>query len=104
VGWGAGEGAGDELLPASTRVRRHSPRPGQATTLGILRATLFGHLLAVLGCAFAVLAFERLDRDVALGIVIAVTAAGVVAVVRRVPLAVWLTLGIAVGGILGRWS
>jgi uncharacterized membrane protein len=101
---GAADGAGDELLPESARVGRYSPRSEHATTLGTLRATLFGHLLAVFGCALAVLAFERLDSNVALGIVIAATAAGVVAVARRVPLAVWLTLGVVVGGVLGRWS
>ena len=101
---GAVDGAGDELLPESARVGRYSPGSEHATTLGTLRATLFGHLLAVFGCALAVLAFERLDSNVALGIVIAATAAGVVAVARRVPLAVWLTLGVVVGGVLGRWS
>lgn len=104
VQWGAADGAGDELLPKSARAGRYSPGSEHATTLGTLGATLFGHLLAVLGCALAVLAFERLDSNVALGIVIAASAAGVIAVARRVPLAVWLTLGVVVGGVLGRWS
>ena len=102
--WGAADGAADELLPTLARAGRYSPGSEHATTMGTLRATLFGHLLAVLGCALAVLAFERLDSNVAFGIVIAATAAGVVAVARRVPLAVWLTLGVVVGGALGRWS
>ena len=101
--WGAATAA-DELLPAPARAGRYSPGSEHATTLGTLQATLFGHLFAVLGCALAVLAFERLDSNVAFGVVIAVTAAGVVAVARRVPLAVWLTLGVVVGGVLGRWS
>jgi hypothetical protein len=103
VQWSAATAA-DELLPASARAGRYSPGSEHATTVGTVRATLFGHLLAVLGCALAVLAFERLDSNVALGVVIAATAAGMVAVARRVPLAVWLTLGVVVGGVLGRWS
>ena len=31
-------------------------------------------------------------------------AVGLVAAVRRVPLALWWTLGVVIGGVLGRWS
>jgi methyl coenzyme M reductase subunit C-like uncharacterized protein (methanogenesis marker protein 7) len=73
-------------------------------TLSSVRTTLVGHLLAVLGCAIAVLAFEHAAAYVAEGVVAVGAAAGLIALARRVPLAVWWTLGVVVGGALGRWS
>jgi hypothetical protein len=58
----------------------------------------------VLGCTFAVLAFEHSSSSVALGVVVVATAVGLFALARRVPLAVWWTLGVMIGGALGRWS
>ena len=67
-------------------------------------ATLAGQLLAVVACALAVRAFEQFDHTVALEVVGGVAAVGLLASLRRVPLALWLTLGVVVGGVLGRWS
>ena len=73
-------------------------------TLSTVSATLVGHLLAVLGCAFIVLTFEHATSSVALGVVFVATAAGLLALARRVPLAVWWILGVVIGGALGLWS
>ncbi len=35
---------------------------------------------------------------------VVLAALGLIAVVRRVPLALWCTLGVVFGGALGRWS
>jgi len=66
--------------------------------------TLLGLLCSVGGCVLAVLAFERLEPGVAFGIVGAMVAAGLIAAARRVPVALWWTIGVLIGGALGRWS
>ena len=88
----------------SSRAWRYSPGSELGMTLSSVRTTLVGHLLAVLGCAFTVLAFEHASASVAEGVVVVAAAAGLVALARRVPLAVWWTLGVVIGGVLGRWS
>ena len=105
--WDAGNRvrAGHRVEPApSSRDWRYSRGPGLGMTLSSVRTTLVGHLLAVLGCAFTVLAFEHASASVAEGVVVVAAAAGLVALARRVPLAVWWTLGVVIGGALGRWS
>jgi hypothetical protein len=104
VVWGAGDRAGGETVPAPSRVWRYSRGRELVMTLSTVRATLVGHLVAVLGCTFAVIAFERTSSSVAVGVVIVATAVGLTALARRVPLAVWWTLGVVIGGALGRWS
>ncbi|HEY5165253.1 MAG TPA: hypothetical protein VIJ44_04810 [Acidimicrobiia bacterium] len=69
-----------------------------------MRATVAGHVLAVVACVFAVLCFEHLDHTVALAVVAVAAAIGLIASARRVPLALWWTLGMVIGGALGRWS
>ncbi len=96
--------AGHQAVPASPRVWRHARARELGTSLGTVRATLVGHLVAVLACAFAVLAFEHASSSVAVAVVVVAMAAGVTALARRVPLAVWWTLGVVIGGALGRWS
>jgi hypothetical protein len=66
--------------------------------------TLLGLLFSVIGCVLAVLAFERLAPTVAFGVVGAMTAVGLVAAAYRVPVALWWTIGVVIGGALGRWS
>jgi len=73
-------------------------------TQSTVPATLVGQLLAVVACALAVRAFEQFDRTVALEIVGGAAVVGLIAALRRVPLALWLTVGVVVGGVLGRWS
>ena len=105
--WDAGNRVRAEprVEPApSARAWRYSPGPELGLTLNSVRTTLVGHLLAVLGCAFMVLAFEHASALIAEGVVVVAAAAGLVALVRRVPLAVWWTLGVVIGGALGRWS
>jgi hypothetical protein len=104
--WDAGDRvrAAPRVEPArpSARAWRYSPELGM--TLSSVRTTLVGHLLAVFGCAFAVLAFEHATLRVAEGVVVVAAAVGLIALARRVPLAVWWTLGVVIGGALGRWS
>ncbi|HEY5077250.1 MAG TPA: hypothetical protein VIJ48_07090 [Acidimicrobiia bacterium] len=69
-----------------------------------MRATVAGHVLAVIACVFGVLCFEHLDHAVAGAVVAGAAAIGLVASTRRVPLALWWTLGVVIGGALGRWS
>jgi hypothetical protein len=102
--WGAADRAAAEPVAASSRVRRYSPGRELSMTLSTVQTTLVGHLLAVLGCTFAVFAFEHSSSSVAAGVVLAATAMGLFALARRVPLAVWWTLGVVIGGALGLWS
>ena len=67
-------------------------------------ATVFGQFLAVLTCTLTLVAFEQFDATVAIALVAAGAAVGVLAAVRRIPLALWWTFGIVLGGVLGRWS
>jgi len=101
--WGA-DRAVTEAVPASPRVWRYSRRRELGLSLSTVRATLVGHLVAVLGCAFAVIAFEQASSAVAVTVVVVAMAVGLTALARRVPLAIWWTLGVVIGGALGRWS
>jgi len=65
-------------LPSQTKEQYGRPDGSQSKELG--------HLLAVLGCAFIVLTFEHATASVALGVVFVATAAGLLALARRVPL------------------
>src|SRR5947208_11898137 len=56
---GAEDRVESEAVPASPRVWRYSRRRELGMSLSTVRATLVGHLVAVIGCAFAVIAFER---------------------------------------------
>ena len=89
---------------ASTRVWNHVDAARRYWTRSSVPATLAGQFLAVVACALAVGAFEQFDRTVAVELVGGAAAVGLVAASRRVPLALWLTLGVVVGGLLGLWS
>jgi len=92
------------LVAPPAPVRRYPARPRWRPAAGSVAATFFGQLLAVLACTLAVLSFERFDASTALGVVLAATAIGVIASARRIPLALWWTVGVVIGGALGRWS
>jgi len=102
--WGAGDGAAGAFARGSARAWDYSAGTARAVTLSVVRATIAGHVLAVIACVFGVLCFEHLDRTVALAVIGVATAIGLIASARRVPLALWWTLGIVIGGALGRWS
>jgi hypothetical protein len=101
---GAGDRVGSEAVPASPRVWRYSRGRELGMSLSTVRATLVGHLVAVIGCAFAVIAFERASSAIAVAVVVVAIASGLTALARRVPLAIWWTLGVVIGAALGRWS
>jgi hypothetical protein len=69
-----------------------------------VRVTVFGQLLAVAGCAGAVIAFIVLGTTLASVLVLAVVAAGVAAIAGHRSLAWWWTLGVLAGGLLARFS
>ena len=57
-------------------------------------------LLAVVACVLVVVVFERFGDSAALGAVGVMVLAGVLAAFRRVPGAVWWTVGAVIGGCL----
>jgi hypothetical protein len=73
-------------------------------TRNAVPATVFGQFLAVLACTLVVVAFERFASTIALEIAAAAAVVGLIAAVRRVPLALWWTFGVVLGGVLGRLS
>jgi len=99
--WGGGN---SDLIPAAAPARPHPTSIDWRPRNIDIRLTLFGQLLAAFTCALAVIAFERFDTMVASVVVLALVAVGVLASVRRLPLAFWWTLGLVVGGVLGRFS
>jgi hypothetical protein len=93
VVWARGDGALDDRVPAVASSTRRS----------VLMAAV-GQSLAVVGVLLGVLCYHLLAVNIATGVVIVVAALGLVAKARRVPFALWCTLGIVIGGALGRWS
>ena len=63
-----------------------------------------GYLVGLVCCVAAILAFQRLDRAVASVIIAGLVLVGAVATMRRFPLALWWTLGFAIGGVIARLS
>ncbi len=95
VVWGHGHDRADDLIPEEIE-----PRSTRSRVLMVV----LGQALAIVGALLAILAYHLLDIDVASDVVISVAILGLIAVVRRVPLALWCTLGVVFGGALGRWS
>ncbi len=91
-------------VPAGERGWDHAADRKPLLSHSAVRTTLFGQLLAVVGAIIGIVSFEQLSGLVAAGIVLGLTAVGIVGAVRRVPLALWWTFGIVIGGLLGRWS
>jgi len=72
--------------------------------LSAVESTLIGQILATVAGALGILAFERFATNIAVLVVAAMTAVGVLAAARRIPLSLWWTLGAVIGGTLGHWS
>lgn len=104
--WVAARQAEAETAGAAGTERewRYSPDSIWRQTRNAVPATVFGQFLAVLACTLSVVAFERFDTTVALELVAAGAVVGVLAAARRIPLALWWTFGVVLGGVLGRWS
>ena len=84
-----------------------APRPGQrpaplATSreLRLIGFEAMGYVVGLACCVAAIFAFRLLDRSVATAIIAGLVLGGVLATTRRVPLALWWTLGFAIGGML----
>jgi hypothetical protein len=63
-----------------------------------------GYVVGLACCVAAIFAFQLLDRAIATAIIAGVVLGGALATTRRVPLALWWTLGFAIGGVLARLS
>lgn len=89
------EPAVDTFIPSRTQpVRLRSPFVSEVAPA----------VLAVLTCAFVILAFELLDPVVAAVVAAVLGLVGVIGLVQRVPLARSLTIGLVVAGLLIRFS
>jgi hypothetical protein len=88
-----------EFLPPGHRGER-----GWHLTQSAVLITIFGLVLAVVAAAIAVLAFEGLSSRVAIAIVAVMVVVGLAASAKRVPAALWWTMGAVIGGALGHWS
>jgi hypothetical protein len=63
-----------------------------------------GYVVGLACCVAAIFAFQRLDQVIATAIIVGFVLGGAFATTRRFPLALWWTLGFAVGGVLARLS
>ena len=92
-----------------------APRPARApASEPVPRATseelrqigleAMGYVVGLACCVAAIFAFQWLDRAVATAIIFGFVLGGVLATARRFPLALWWTLGFAIGGVLARLS
>ena len=63
-----------------------------------------GYVVGLACCVAAIFAFQRLDQAVATAITLGLVLGCALATTRRVPLALWWTLGFAIGGVLARLS
>jgi hypothetical protein len=85
-------------VPAANRFVISTPR------FADLSATIVAQLLAVAGCAAGVFAFLLLGSIAASIVVAAGLAVGIIGISRHWTFARWWTLGLLVGGLLGRFS
>ncbi len=88
-----------------------APRPQRAPTpvatyreLWRIGIEAMGYVVGLVCCITAIFAFQRLDRGVASAIIVGFVIGGAVATARRFPLALWWTLGFAIGGVIARLS
>ncbi|HEV7523913.1 MAG TPA: hypothetical protein VGP92_03055 [Acidimicrobiia bacterium] len=100
AGPAAGQPTPTEFIPPSVYSSAHGWRPSQSAVL----VTLLGLVSAVVACMIAVLVFAKLDTNPAYVVVGSMAVAGLIAAARRLPVAMWWTVGVAVGAALGRWS
>jgi hypothetical protein len=94
----------DELLPMPRPISRDAARHWRRLAQSVLWKELLGVALAMFGVWLVILSSIQLNANVAGGSEIALAALGVIAAMRRVPLALWWTLGIVVGGTLVHFS
>ena len=94
----------DELLPMSRPISRDAARHWRRLDQSALWRELLGVALAMFGVWLVIVSSVQLNTNVAGGSEIALAAVGVIAAMRRVPLALWWTLGIVVGGTLVHFS
>jgi hypothetical protein len=87
------------------------PRPGPApvplATSEELRRIAFeaiGYVVGLACCVAAIFAFQRLDDALATALITGFVLVGALATTRRFPLALWWTVGFAIGGVLARLS
>lgn len=93
VHWGAE--APSDLIPAETAL---APR------FGLVLRTVVGQVLTVLCCVLAVVLSITLKPTATLIVTGVLIAGAAVGAARRVPFAGWCTLGLVIGGVLGRYS
>jgi hypothetical protein len=98
--WGNSGATPTEFIPPGLRAGSGTWRFRQSAVL----VTLFGLLLAAVAATVAIIAYEHLSAAAALAVVGVMTAGGVIAAARRVPTALWWTIGAVIGGALGHWS
>jgi hypothetical protein len=94
----------DELLPMPRPISPDAARHWRRLDQSVLWRELLGVALAMFGVSLVILSSIQLNANVAGGSEIALAALGVIAAMRRVPLALWWTLGIVVGGTLVHFS
>jgi hypothetical protein len=86
---------------------RPVPMPVPSATSHELRQIgieAMGYVVGLACCVAAIFVFQRLDQAIATAIIVGVVLGGALATTRRVPLALWWTLGFAIGGVLARLS
>jgi len=97
-------------LQVSAAAPRHWPEPAERRFVfsrplfADVRLTMLGHWVAAAGAAGAVLAFIALSTMLASVLVLALFGVGVAAIAGHRSLAWWWTIGVLVGGLLGRFS
>jgi hypothetical protein len=86
---------------------RPGPPPVPSTTSHELRQIgieAMGYVVGLACCVAAIFAFQLLDQTIATVLIAGFVLGGAIATTRHLPLALWWTLGFAIGGVLARWS
>lgn len=93
--------------PVTTRWWEVSPPPPPVETsreLWRIALEAMGYVLGLICCVAAIFVFQRLGSGVASAIIAGLVIGGAIATARRLPLALWWTLGFAIGGLIARLS
>jgi hypothetical protein len=98
-----------ERYAASIGIAAPRPRPAPvpvATSVELrhIGFEAMGYVVGLACCVVAIFAFQRLDHGIATAIIGGFVLVGALATTRRFPLALWWTLGFAIGGVLARLS
>ncbi len=85
---------------------RPARRDDRAVARDLVRVALEagGYAVGLAASVTAIFLFQHLDQVAATAIVFALAAGGMIATMRRLPLALWWTLGFAIGGLIARFS